>query len=115
MNIDRDSGTTEAIIQSLNRLGERVNEIESAMATHNHIAEDDEVNMKEVFDWASLTNENHQLCIANQILHDKVVALRAENKLLADICEERDAQIAASIKRERQYVAMLKLCSVCNA
>ena len=146
MNIDRDSGTTEAIIHSLNRLGERVNEIESAMATHNHIAEDDEESDEELHDIISVYAENHQLLIANQILHDKVRGLReqiaemeeeydsevpeedvnmdlvkqvaeirAENKLLADICEERDAQIAASIKRERQYVAMLKLASVCNA
>ena len=75
------------------------------------LAEDDEVNMKEEFDWASLTNENHQLCIANQILHDKVRGLRDENQRLADICEE----LAASLKRERQYVTMLTLGSVCNA
>ena len=110
------------------------------------LAEDDEESHEDVYDLESVLAENHQLLIANQILHTKVRGLRdqiaemeeeydyevpeedvnmdlmkqvaelsSENQRLADICEERDEQLAVYIKRERQYVAMLKLWSVCNA
>jgi len=70
----------------LDRLEQRILALEDAMATHNHIAEDDE----ESFDRC---HEADELLTANAILHAKVSALRAENQRLADICEEQDIVI----------------------
>jgi hypothetical protein len=51
----------------------------------------------------------------NLDLVKQLAEFSSENQRLQDLCEERDEQLAAYIKRERQYVAMLKLASVCGA
>jgi predicted nuclease with TOPRIM domain len=97
----------------LDRLEQRILALEDMMATHNHIAEDDEESIEEYdcfekesdLDVANrcleaakytaefLRKDNAQLNEANEILHAKVAALRAENQRLADICEEQDIVI----------------------
>jgi len=83
-------------------LEQRISALEHKLATHNHIAEDDEDSMDRC-------HEADELLTANVILHAKVAALRAENKRLTDICEERDEQLEYFIKRSQSLEDLVNL------
>ena len=76
----------------LDRLEQRILALEDAIEP-KQLAEDDEESYDVVYDIATVCKDNDELYTANEILHAKVAALRAENQRLADICEEQDIVI----------------------